>query len=102
MPSNNYGPYYITGAAGSGQVGSPSLQIPPQSPSGSVTNESATWNYNAGETSTHYYLDAVLNVDSAQQGSSSSNVAITLAGVDPKQIAQNNWYSGNPETSSTG
>ncbi len=102
MPSNQWGVYYITGAAGSGQVGNPSLQIPPQSPSGSVTNESATWNYANDLTSTEEYLTHILEVDSAQQGSPSSNVAITLAGVDPKQIAQNNWYSGNPETSSTG
>ena len=66
------------------------------------TPSPATWNANAGETSTKYYLDSVLNVDSAQQGVASSNVAVTLAGVDPKQIAQNNWYTGNPETSSSG
>jgi hypothetical protein len=95
MPTNNYGPWYTTASGGgSGAVNNPSLQVAPQSPSGSVTNESATWNFNAGETSTQYYLDVVINVDASQQGTPSSNVAVSLAGVDSKQLAQNNWYAG--------
>jgi hypothetical protein len=41
---------------------------PPQAPSGSVTNQSATWNFTNSQTSTHYFLDTVLNVESPQQG----------------------------------
>jgi hypothetical protein len=97
MPSNQWGVYYITGAAGSGQVGNPSLQIPPQSPSGSVTNESATWNYNAGETSTQYYLDSVLNIDAVQQGTPALNAIsqVVLAGVAAGNLQVNNWYAGS-------
>jgi hypothetical protein len=99
MPSNQWGVYYITGAAGSGQVGNPSLQIPPQSPSGSVTGQAATWNFAHGEGSTQYYLDNVLNVDSAQQGANavSNLLSITssFAGIPAAQLQVNNFTAGS-------
>jgi hypothetical protein len=61
MPTNNYGPYYITGAAGSGQVGNPSLQTPPQSPSGSVIGEASTWEYANGELAATFYTSNLVS-----------------------------------------
>jgi hypothetical protein len=56
---------------------------PPQSPSGSVTNESATFNFANEITSTQEFLQDVMEIDSAQQGPLAiANVAsITIAGV---------------------
>lgn len=61
MPSNNYGPWYTTASGGgSGAVNSLSLQTPPQSPSGSVTGESAAWNFENSETSTENYVSNMI------------------------------------------
>ena len=88
MPSNQWGPWYSTASGGgSGSVNNPSLQNPPQSPSGSVTGQAATWNNANGETSTQYYLDAVLNVYAPQQGTPILTVAPVLAGLQPGQLA---------------
>ncbi len=61
MSSNQWGVYYITGAAGSGQVGNPSLQTPPQSPSGSVTGESSAWEYANGELAAQYFTSNLVS-----------------------------------------
>src|SRR5208283_2895827 len=100
MPTNNYGPWYTTASGGgSGAVSNPSLQTPPQSPSGSVTGESATFNYNETITSTEEYLTNILEVDSTQQGTPTLNATsqVVLAGVSPSNLAVDNWYTGNPE-----
>jgi hypothetical protein len=39
------------------------LLVPPQSPSGSVTGQSATWNYNNTETSTQNYTAGLNSTD---------------------------------------
>jgi hypothetical protein len=100
MPTNNYGPWYTTASGGgSGAVSNPSLQNPPQSPSGSVSGQSATWNYSNSETSTQYYLDAVLNVDAVQQGANaiSNLLSITssFAGIPAAQLQVNNFTAGS-------
>jgi hypothetical protein len=101
---NSWGPF-TTSAAGDitptyAPTATPSKPAtPPQSPSGSVTGQAATWNYTNTETSTHYFLDNVLNVDSAQQGTNaiSNLLSITssFAGIDPKTIAVNNYAAGS-------
>jgi hypothetical protein len=72
MPSNNWGPFSLASSLqyqNSGGTPPPTGNLnPPQSPSGSVTGQSATWNFANSETSTRYFLDSVLNVDSVQQG----------------------------------
>jgi hypothetical protein len=52
---------------------------PPQSPSGAVTNQSATWNFANSETSTRNFLDVVINVESSQQGVPSLTRSAILA-----------------------
>src|SRR5438876_11173525 len=101
---NSWGPF-TTSAAGditpsyapTATPGKPST--PPQSPSGSLTGQAATWNYNNSKTSTQYYLDVVLNVDSAQQGANAiSNVlSITssFAGIPAAQLQVNNFTAGS-------
>jgi hypothetical protein len=97
MPTNNYGPWYTTASGGgSGAVSNPSLQTPPQSPSGSVTGESATFNYAETITSTAQFLQNEQDVEiGAQQGTNaSSNVAAisaSISGVNPASVAVNNW-----------
>jgi hypothetical protein len=81
MPSNQWGPYFPQASysypapIGSGVPTAPAT--PAQSPSGSVTNQSAPWNYTNSETSTQFYLDVTLNVDSAQQGQPAQNSPVT-------------------------
>jgi hypothetical protein len=53
---------------------------PPQAPSGSVTNESATFNYAHGVTSTEEFLLDVIVVDSAQQGTPALSAPNSFAG----------------------
>jgi hypothetical protein len=64
MPSNNWGPYTsnIDGPVYPPTATPPPTgQLdPPQSPSGGVTNESATWNYANSETSTENYVSAMV------------------------------------------
>jgi hypothetical protein len=73
---------------------------PPQSPSGSVTGQAATFNYAETITSTEEFLQAVLIVDKTQQGLPALNAAPVIAGCS--SVAFANWYAGNPETSTTG
>jgi len=70
---NSWGPYTTPSYDDSLPVYSPTATpsepgIPPQSPSGSVTGQAATWNYANDSTSTEEYLTNVIEVDSAQQG----------------------------------
>jgi hypothetical protein len=64
---------------------------PPQSPSGSVTNESATFNFAETITSTEEFLTDVLVVDSAQQGSSAVNAACSFNSLNPAIFQTFRW-----------
>jgi hypothetical protein len=68
---------------------------PPQSPSGSVTNESANWNFVNDETSTQEFLSDVLSVENAQQGTAAiSNVASissSFGGISASNIQVFKW-----------
>jgi hypothetical protein len=100
MPSNNWGPYtpattYEYPADG----GVPTAPAnPPQSPSGDISGESAAFNFNESETSTEEFLTDVLEVQSPQSGLPAQTSAPTIAGVDPKAIAWNNWTAGTGTT----
>lgn len=105
MPSNNWGPYPPATDGGSAPVYPPTAtpaptgQLdPPQSPSGSVTGQSATFNYTNDITSTEEFLTSV-GVDSAQQGTSAiSNVAqitSSFAGIAPAELMVNNFTAGS-------
>ena len=68
---------------------------PPQSPSGSVTGESATSNYATGETSTETFLADVLVVDRTQQGtpaiSNVTSITASMGGINPNLVQVNRW-----------
>ncbi len=83
MPSNNWGVYYITGAAGSGQVGNPSLQTPPQSPSGSVTGQASTWEFANSELAATYYTTNLNETDGVANPSPQANVTPGVAPNGP-------------------
>jgi hypothetical protein len=91
---NNWGPYtpantYEYPADG----GQPTpLATPPQSPSGSVTNESATFNFAETITSTEQKLTNVLEVEDTQQGTPAQTSAPAIAGCS--SVPWNNWNSG--------
>jgi hypothetical protein len=59
----------------------PSAPNPPQSPSGSVTGESAEFNYVETVTSTQNFLQNELQSESAQQGTPSLTSAPMIAGT---------------------
>ena len=67
----------------------------PQSPSGSVTGESADFNFVETITSTEQELTSVLEVQSAQQGTPTLDASNqqTIAGCP--SVAVNNFYGGN-------
>ena len=111
--TNAWGPY-VTPSGPTGTEGNPvreqnpsyaptatpsAAPAVPQSPSGSVTGRAAAWNNNAGETSTQYYLDTVLNVDAPQAGvaaiSNVKQITASFAGVDPATVAVNNYTAGS-------
>ena len=95
LPSltSNTNPYNTPPATG--------LLVPPQSPSGDITGEAATFNYTNTITSTQYYLGSVLIVEGPQQGKVALDAAHqqTIAGCPSVQI--NNWYSGSVGTVGT-
>jgi hypothetical protein len=69
-PTNQWGGYYssntpVNFADGTTPSNPPAtgLLVPAQSPSGSVTGQSATWNYNNTETSTQNYVSGLNQVD---------------------------------------
>lgn len=92
VSTNQWGPWQSAPADGP----------PPPAANVAQTNPSAPSSDPSGMLVTQYFLSEVLAIDEAQQGTAASNVAVTLAGVNPAQIAQNNWYAGNPASSSTG
>jgi hypothetical protein len=73
----------------------------PQNPSGSVTNQSATFNHTNTITSTQEMLANVLMVQGPQQGKIALDAAHqqTIQGCPNVQI--NNWYSGSVGTVGT-
>jgi hypothetical protein len=73
----------------------PPAPNPPQSPSGSVTGESAAFNFAETVTSTQNFLQNNLQLESGQQGVPAQTVQPQIAGVDPKAIAWNNATAGN-------
>jgi hypothetical protein len=96
--SNNWGPAQPTANGGDAPVypptatpSAPGNLAPPQSPSGSVTNESATFNYAHGVTSTAEFLTDVIVVDSAQQGSPTLNAPNSFAGGSLPANAVNSY-----------
>jgi hypothetical protein len=99
--SNAWGPYFSDGST---PVNTDPAQPPaaapvaPQSPSGSFTGQSATFNFNESETSTEEFLTDVLEVQSPQSGLPAQTSAPTLAGVPSSQIAWNNWTAGTGTT----
>lgn len=78
------------------------LLAPAQAPSGSVTGQSATFNFVNTITSTKEYLHNILNVESAQQGTNaiSNVVSITasFAGIPSKDLMVNNYTAGSVGT----
>ena len=99
--SNSWGPYTTEGdfsyaePIGTGvPAESPAF---PQSPSGSITNEAATWNFDNDLTSTENVLTNELMVESAQQGSpalANSSVQQTIQGLASTAVQINNFYGG--------
>lgn len=85
--NNNWGPASPTANGADAPIYPPTATppatgslSPPQSPSGSVTNEAATWNFANDETSTQEFLTNVHPVESAQQGTPALNAPNTFAG----------------------
>jgi hypothetical protein len=87
--TNNWGPYTTADATGAQYPSYPAPQgtaTPPptgnlafpQSPSGSVTNQSATWNFTNGETSTQNYVSGL--VAKTQQGLPALNAPVVCTG----------------------
>jgi hypothetical protein len=99
--TNNWGPYTTADSTGAQYPSYPAPEgtatppptgnlAPAQSPSGSVTNQSATWNFTNGETSTEEYVSVL--VAKTQQGSASVNAANPFAGVLPQYgVQQFRW-----------
>jgi hypothetical protein len=87
--TNNWGPYTTADATGAQYPSYPAPEgtatppptgtlAPPQSPSGSVTGQAATWNFANGETSTENYVSVL--VAKTQQGSAALNAPIVCTG----------------------
>jgi len=81
MPSNNWGPWFPASTFSYPPTGVPTAPAPaPQSPSGSVTNEAAPYNFNNSVTSTQEYLENVLAPESVQQGAAALSNPTVYAG----------------------
>jgi hypothetical protein len=92
MANNQWGPYFPQSQFEYG--GQPTTPATPaQSPSGSVTGQSAAWNYSTGDTSTNEFLQNVALVEGAQEGSPALTSPVTIQGLSPVAISQNNWQS---------
>jgi hypothetical protein len=96
MPSNQWGPFVPNTGASAEPVYPPSATPdptgdldPPQSPSGSVTGESGTYNFDASITSTENFLRNELQPESAQQGVAALESPVTIAGCP--SVQQNAW-----------
>jgi len=74
------------------------IQPVPQSPSGSVTGQAATYNYANGIQSTAEFLNGI-GEKIAQQGvaaiSNVKAISASFAGVDPATVAVNNYTAGS-------
>jgi hypothetical protein len=84
--NNNMGPVFNDGTTPVNVSPSPSPAAPPavpQSPSGSVTGESATYNFDETITSTQNVLENVLDSESSRQGIVAQTVQPSLAGTPP-------------------
>jgi hypothetical protein len=68
----------------------PAAPNPPQSPSGSVTGESAIFNFDNSVTSTQNFLQNELQPESAQEGVPSLTSTPVLAGVTPGALQWTN------------
>jgi hypothetical protein len=98
-PSNESGGFYAGNATPVNLTFLGMIPNPPatgsiavaQSPSGSVTNESASSNYLTGETSTQEYLADVLVVDSPQQGSPAVNAPCSFNSLNPASFQTYRW-----------
>jgi len=69
--------------------------VVPQSPSGSVTGESAQFNYANDITSTSEFLTNVVAVESPQQGAPALSIQPAIQGVPDAEIVWNNFTGGN-------
>ena len=69
--------------------------VVPQSPSGSVTGESAQFNFDQSITSTENVLQNVIAVESQQQGTATLPSAPTIAGVAAGDLQWYAWNGGN-------
>lgn len=96
MPENNWGPFYLqTDFEYPIDGGQPTPPAPAsQSPSGSVTGESAEFNFDNAITSTEEVLTNVLMVESPQQGTPALISVPVIAGVDPGAIQWNGSLGG--------
>jgi hypothetical protein len=87
MPSNNWGPFSTAPSAVANYLATPiPAPIAPQSPSGSVTGQSATFNFNSSITSTQERLQNVLQVRSGPAGQPAQNAPQTFSST---------WAQGN-------
>jgi hypothetical protein len=95
MPTNNMGPWQSASNLeyqNAGGTPPPTGDLdPPQSPSGSATNESATFNYAHGVTSTEEFLTDVIVVDSAQQGTNVQNAVCSFNSLNPANFQTFRW-----------
>jgi hypothetical protein len=65
--------------------------VPPQSPSGAVSDQAPPYNYDAGISSTQNALQKVLQVASDQQGSDALNAPTPYSGVSAAAQAYYKW-----------
>lgn len=95
MASNQWGPFYPQSQfeypADGGQPSAPGPQA--QSPSGSVTGESAEYNYDNEITSTENFLQNVMYVDVVEPATDALTTPVSLSGLPAVAISQNNWQS---------
>jgi hypothetical protein len=79
--TNQWGPWQLASNLVGGTPPATGLLVPPQSPSGSVTAESATFNYNGTITSTMEMLADVIQVRSGPSGQPAQNAPVTYNGT---------------------
>jgi|ERR1700722_17869924 hypothetical protein len=94
---NQWGPALPTADGGNEPIYPPTatppatdVLVPPQSPSGSVTGESATSNYLTGETSTQTRLSE-FGESETQQGSPAVNAPCSFNSLNPANFQTFRW-----------
>jgi hypothetical protein len=96
MSSNMWGPFYPQSQfeypADGGQPTAPAT--PPQSPSGSVTGDSAEYNYVNEITSTENFLQNVMYVDVVEPATDALTSPVQIQGLASVAISQNAWCGG--------